>query len=92
MATVAASAMALLLWIATPDASATGAALMTAGIMQFIRLARCGRAHSFRPARPCPACRLCLRSRRFVLTGCAALGLISTTAGIHAWTEALSEP
>ena len=60
---------------------------MTAGIMQLIRLARWAGertlsdrlvlvlhvAYAFVPA-------------GFVLTGCAALGLIPTTAGIHAWT------
>jgi uncharacterized protein involved in response to NO len=85
--TVAASALALLLWIAAPDASATGAALLAAGTMQIVRLFRWAGertvsdplvlilhvAYAFVPA-------------GFVLTGCAALGLVPATAGIHAWT------
>ena len=67
--------------------SRDGSGLIAAGIMQFGRLARWagGRtladrlvlvlhvAYAFVPA-------------GFVLTGCAALGLIPGTAGIHAWT------
>ena len=85
--TVLASAVSLLLWIVAPDAAATGAALIAAGIMQLARLARWAGertlsdrlvlvlhvAYAFVPA-------------GFALTGCAALGLIPATAGIHAWT------
>lgn len=85
--TVAVSALALLLWIAAPDSAVTGAALIAAGLMQIARLSRWAGertfsdrlvlvlhiAYAFVPA-------------GFVLTGCAALGLIPATAGIHAWT------
>jgi uncharacterized protein involved in response to NO len=85
--TVAASALSLLLWIAAPDATLAGAALIAAGLMQLARLARWAGertlsdrlvlvlhiAYAFVPA-------------GFVLTGCAALGFLPTTAGIHAWT------
>src|SRR4029079_10376389 len=40
MGTVAASAIALILWIAAPDAAAIGCVLIGAGIMQLARLAR----------------------------------------------------
>ena len=87
MGTVAASALALLLWIAAPGAAVTGAALLAAGTMQIVRLFRWAGertvsdrlvlilhvAYAFVPA-------------GFVLTCCAALGLIPATAGIHAWT------
>jgi uncharacterized protein involved in response to NO len=85
--TMAASAFSLLLWIAAPDAALAGAALITAGMIQLARFARWAGertfsdrlvlvlhiAYAFVPA-------------GFVLTGCAALGLIPVTAGIHAWT------
>ena len=85
--TVAASALALMLWIAAPDGAVTGPALIAAGTMQLVRLARWAGertfsdrlvlvlhvAYAFVPA-------------GFVLMGCAALGLIPATAGIHAWT------
>ena len=85
--TVAASALALMLWIATPDGAVTGPALIAAGTMQLVRLARWAGertfsdrlvlvlhvAYAFVPA-------------GFVLMGCAAFGFIPATAGIHAWT------
>lgn len=86
MGTILISAIALVLWIVAPDAAATGAVLFAAGIMQMVRLARWAGertlsdrlvlvlhvAYAFVPA-------------GFVLTGCAALGLIPATAGVHAW-------
>jgi uncharacterized protein involved in response to NO len=85
--TVAASAAALLLWIAAPDTAATGAALIVACIMQLVRLGRWAGertlsdrlvlilhvAYAFVPA-------------GFALTGLATLGLMPVSAGIHAWT------
>ena len=87
MATVAVSALALLLWIAAPDKAVTGVALIAAGLIQLVRLARWAGertvsnplvlvlhvAYAFVPA-------------GFALTGCGALGLVAATAGIHAWT------
>ena len=86
-ATIAISGVALNLWIAAPDAAPTGGVLIAAGIMQFGRLARWAGdrtlanrlvlvlhvAYVFVPA-------------GFVLMGCTALGLMPSTAGIHAWT------
>jgi uncharacterized protein involved in response to NO len=40
MAAIAASALALLSWIALPDARLVGAALIAAGLVQFVRLSR----------------------------------------------------
>ena len=87
MGTVAVSAVALLLWIVAPDAAVTGSTLIAAGLIQLARLTRWAGertfsdrlvlvlhvAYAFVPA-------------GFVLTGCAALGLLPATAGIHAWT------
>jgi uncharacterized protein involved in response to NO len=87
LAAVAASAFSLLLWIVAPDLPLTGAALIAAGLMQFGRLARWAGdqtfserlvfilhvAYAFIPI-------------GFLLTGCAALGGLPPTAGIHAWT------
>ena len=86
MGTVAVSALALLLWIVAPDAAVTGSTLIAAGLIQLARLTRWAGertfsdrlvlvlhvAYAFVPA-------------GFVLTGCAALGLLPATAGIHAW-------
>ena len=85
--TVAASALALMLWIAAPDASCYRS-----------RADRCGdnaagparplggRAHVFRPARPCPSCRLRLCARRLCPDGLRRARPHPATAGIHAWT------
>jgi uncharacterized protein involved in response to NO len=85
--TVAVSALSLLLWIVAPDATATGVVLLSAGTLQFARLARWAGertlsdrlvlvlhiAYVFVPA-------------GFLLMGCGALGLLPANAGLHAWT------
>ncbi len=70
-----------------PDWPITGAALIAAGLLQAVRLARWAGERTWRD-------RLVLVLHvayafvplGFVLTGLASLGLISTGAGIHAWT------
>jgi uncharacterized protein involved in response to NO len=82
-----AAGTALAAWIAAPDWSVTGAALIAAGLLQAVRLARWAGERTWRD-------RLVLVLHvayafvplGFVLTGLASLGLISTGAGIHAWT------
>jgi len=79
--------VALLLWMAAPDWSVTGAALIAAGVFQAVRLARWAGERTWRD-------RLVLILHvayafvplGFVLVGLAALGLLPASAGIHAWT------
>lgn len=85
-ASLAVSAAALLAWIAAPQWTATGAALIAAGLIQAVRLARWAGdrtwrdrlvlilhvAYAFIPA-------------GFVLTGLSALTAVPVSAGIHAW-------
>jgi uncharacterized protein involved in response to NO len=87
VATIAVTAATLMLWIAAPHLSVTGVALIAAGLMQFVRLARWAGERTLRD-------RLVLILHLgyafvplgFVLTGAAALAAIPPTAGIHAWT------
>ncbi len=86
-AVVAMSIVALLNWIAAPDASVTGVTLIAAGCLHAIRLARWAGhrtvgdrlvlilhlAYAFVPL-------------GYVLAGLAALDVIPASAGIHAWT------
>jgi uncharacterized protein involved in response to NO len=84
---VVAAAVALLAWVAAPDRDMTGAALIAAGVLQSVRLARWAGERTWRD-------RLVLILHvayafvplGFVLMGLAAFGLLSTGAGIHAWT------
>jgi len=89
MLAVAAGAVALAAWVIFPDHSATGAALLIAGVIHVVRLARWAGdrtladrlvlvlhvAYAFIPA-------------GFLLVGAAVLwpDHVATTAGIHAWT------
>lgn len=82
-----AAGIALLAWVAAPNLPATGAALIAAGLLQAVRLARWAGERTWRD-------RLVLILHiaylfvplGFVLTGLASLGLLPTGAGIHAWT------
>lgn len=83
---MAAAGVALLAWIAAPEAPATGAALIATGLLQAGRLARWAGWRTWRD-------RLVLILHvsyafvplGFVLVGLAALGLLPAGAGIHAW-------
>ncbi|MEE1609850.1 NnrS family protein [Microvirga sp. CF3016] len=87
MVTMVAAGAALLAWTAAPGWRATGAALIAAGVLQTLRLARWAGERTWRD-------RLVLILHvayafvplGFVLTGLASLGLLSSAAGIHAWT------
>jgi uncharacterized protein involved in response to NO len=87
MVTMVAAGAALLAWIAAPGWSGTGAALIAAGVLQAMRLGRWAGERTWRD-------RLVVILHvayafvplGFVLTGLAALGLVSPAAGIHAWS------
>jgi uncharacterized protein involved in response to NO len=83
---IAVSALALLAWVVLPDSRATGAALLVAGVIQIVRLARWAGDRTLRD-------RLVLILHLgyafiplgFLMTGAAAFDLIPSAAGIHAW-------
>jgi uncharacterized protein involved in response to NO len=88
MATLAASALALIAWIAAPFAAPTGALLIAAGLMHLVRLARWAGDRTL-------ADRLVLVLHvgyAFVPAGFLLIGAanfvadIPPSAGIHAWT------
>lgn len=80
------SAAALLSWIAVPATAITGASLLFAGVLQFVRLARWAGDRTLRD-------RLVFILHigyafipfGFLLTGAAAFGLVLPAAGTHAW-------
>jgi len=82
-----AAGVALLAWTFMPFGPLTGALLIAAGLLQAVRLARWAGDRTWRD-------RLVLILHvayafvplGFVLTGLAALNLLPTGAGIHAWT------
>lgn len=83
---IAASVLALLSWIVSPAGIVAGSALAGAGLLQAIRLARWAGERTM-------ADRLvlvlhigyCFVPLGFLLTGLGALGLLSPSAGLHAW-------
>jgi len=85
--TMVAAGAALLAWIAAPGWRVTGAMLIAAGVLQAMRLGRWAGERTWRD-------RLVLILHvayafvplGFVLTGLAALGLVPTAAGVHAWS------
>ena len=86
MIVIAASAAALVLWVALPQTLAAGAALLVAGVLQSARLARWAGDRTTRE-------RLVLILHLgyafiplgFLLIGLAAFDLVPAAAGIHAW-------
>jgi uncharacterized protein involved in response to NO len=74
-------------WVVAPDWTMTGAALIASGILQAVRLARWAGDRTWRD-------RLVLILHvayafvplGFILVGASSLGLVPTSAGIHAWT------
>jgi uncharacterized protein involved in response to NO len=83
---IALSALALVLWIAMPSARLTGAALIAAGLIQTVRLARWAGDRTWRD-------RLVLILHLgyafiplgFLMTGAAVFDLVPPAAGVHAW-------
>jgi uncharacterized protein involved in response to NO len=86
MIAIAASGLALVLWAAFPSTRLTGVALLVAGLIQALRLARWAGERTLRE-------RLVLILHLgyafvplgFLLTGAAAFDLVAPPAGIHAW-------
>ncbi|HEV2552996.1 MAG TPA: NnrS family protein [Bosea sp. (in: a-proteobacteria)] len=84
---IAATGLALLLWVAAPAATATGAALAVAGVAQSVRLARWSGFRTWRD-------RLVVVLHvayafiplGFLLTAGASFEWLSPSAGTHAWT------
>jgi uncharacterized protein involved in response to NO len=87
MASLAFAIATLAAWVFAPGATATGVLLVSAGLLQAVRLARWAGERTWRD-------RLVLILHvayafvplGFVLMGLSEFGLISATAGIHAWT------
>jgi len=87
MISMGAATAAFLIWIAAPNWSITGVALIAAGALQVVRLARWAGDRTWRD-------RLVLVLHiayafvpiGFILTGLASLDLLPAAAGIHAWT------
>lgn len=85
--TMIAAGGALIAWIFAPGWNITGAALIAAGMLQVARLSRWAGERTWRD-------RLVLILHvayafvplGFLLTGLASLDLVSTAAGVHAWT------
>ncbi len=89
IATIAASAVALVAWILAPDALMTGAACAIAGLLQTIRLARWKGYRTFAE----PLVTVLHAGYVFVPAGFLLLALslafpgrVSTVAAVHAWT------
>ncbi|WP_336490533.1 NnrS family protein [Methylobacterium nigriterrae] len=86
-AAVVGAVAALTAWVVVPESTATGAALIAAGFVQGLRLARWAGDRIWRD-------RLVLILHvaygfvplGFVLVGLSALGLLPAAAGVHAWT------
>lgn len=84
---LAASAVALGLWVALPDASATGAALALGAGLHAVRLARWAGERSWRnPLLVILHVGYLFVPVGFALTAAASLGFVAPAAGIHAWT------
>src|SRR5262249_47864810 len=84
--TIAVSAVALCIWIAAAAGPVTGLALLAAGVLQVLRLARWAGDRTTRE-------RLVLILHvayafvplGFILTSLAAFGIVLPSAGLHAW-------
>ncbi|MGQ4274098.1 NnrS family protein [Terrihabitans sp. B22-R8] len=78
---------ALVLWVAAPSAAVTGAALVVAGLVQALRLARWA-GHRTWPDRLVAILHLSYLfvPVGFLLLGLAAFGRVGESAGVHAWT------
>ena len=85
--TVVASVAAVATWLGLPFAPATGAALVLAGLLQAIRLARWAGYRSLgEPLVLILHVGYAFVPIGFLLLGAAAFDLVPATAGIHAWT------
>lgn len=86
MAILAFSAPTMILWVAMPSSAVTGTMLAIAGVLHVVRLARWAGDRTLRE-------RLllilhvgyCFVPLGYLMTACAAFGLLPASAGIHAW-------
>ncbi|GAU82054.1 NnrS family protein [Bosea sp. BIWAKO-01] len=84
---LAASATALGLWVALPDALATGVVLAAASALHLFRLARWAGERTWRnPLLVVLHVGYAFVPLGFALTAAASLGFVAPAAGIHAWT------
>ncbi|WP_262029261.1 NnrS family protein [Microvirga sp. Mcv34] len=84
---VVAALVALLAWIAVPEARVTGPGLIAAGSLQAMRLGRWAGERAWRdPLVLILHVAYAFVPLGFVLTGLASLGILPTAAGLHAWT------
>jgi uncharacterized protein involved in response to NO len=91
MAVVAASAVALVLWIAIPDSVFAGAALAAVGAAHLARLARWAGERTFAdPLVLILHVGYAFVPAGFLLTGAASFGLVPSATGMHAWAAAIA--
>ena len=91
MAVVAASAVALVLWIAIPDSVSAGAALAAVGAAHLARLARWAGERTFAdPLVLILHVGYAFVPAGFLLTGAASFGLVPAATGMHAWAAAIA--
>lgn len=84
---LAATAPALVLWVALPESAATGAALALCAVLHLARLARWAGDRTWRnPLLVILHVGYLFVPVGFALTAAAAFDLIPAAAGVHAWT------
>lgn len=84
---LAASAIALVLWVALPDTPASGLVLGIAALLNLVRLARWAGDRCWRnPLLIILHVGYLFVPVGFALTAAASFGFVSTGAGLHAWT------
>jgi uncharacterized protein involved in response to NO len=87
VATVVASAVALMLWIVLPFGRVTAAALLAAALLQLVRLARwAGDRTTAEPLVLILHVGYAFVPIGLLLAAAGALGLLPESAGVHAWT------
>lgn len=90
MIVIAASAVALLTWIAQPSAMTAGYALVAAGLLQLVRFSRWAGDRTLRePLVLILHLGYAFLPLGFLLTGLAAFDLIPAASGIHAFAGAI---
>lgn len=86
-AVLAASAVALCLWIVIPDSAASGAFLLTCALLHAVRLGRWAGERTWRnPLLGILHVGYLFVPVGFLLTAAASFGLAAPGAGLHAWT------
>ncbi|PTM42104.1 NnrS family protein [Bosea sp. 124] len=86
-AVLAASALALCLWVALPSAAASGTLLLVCGLLHAVRLGRwAGERTWCNPLLAVLHVGYLFVPVGFLLTGAASFGMVAPGAGLHAWT------